>query len=76
MFADLEMLEPALKMNQKPSTSWRSSSEYNRPVLNGLKPGCMNISPAWFEQGHEVLDYFYMLFYLSSSRLSSQSNTS
>lgn len=57
MFADLKMLEPALKMNQN-SSSWRTSSEYYRPVINGLKPGSMNISPAWFEQGHEVLLLF------------------
>ena len=54
MFADLKLLEPVLK-NPKSSNSWRTSSEYYRPVKNGLKPGSMNISPAWFEQGHEVL---------------------
>lgn len=54
MFADLKLLEPVLK-NPNTSKSWRTSSEYYRPVANGLKPGTMNISPAWFEQGHEVL---------------------
>jgi hypothetical protein len=58
MFADLKMLEPVLKMNPNPSPSWRTSSEYYRPVINGLKPGSLNISPAWFEQGHEVLVYY------------------
>jgi hypothetical protein len=72
MFADLKMLEPALKMNRNSSKSWRTSSEYYRPVLHGLKPGSMNISPAWFEQGHEVPNYFYVLFYLFLFPLSSR----
>ena len=55
MMADLKMLEPVLKFNPNPSTSWRLSPEYYQSVINGLKPGSMNISPAWFEQGHEVL---------------------
>jgi hypothetical protein len=54
MFADLKMLEPVLKMNRNPSKNWRISPEYHQTVTNGLKPGNMNISPAWFEQGHEV----------------------
>jgi hypothetical protein len=54
MFADLKMLEPVLKINRNQSKNWRSSSEYYRPVIDGLEAGNMNISPAWFEQGHEV----------------------
>lgn len=57
MFADLKMLEPALKMDRKTSKSWRTSSEYYHSVLDGLKPGSLNISLAWFEQGHEVFIY-------------------
>jgi hypothetical protein len=53
MFADLKMLEQALKMDPKPTNNWRTSSETYRPIVDGLKPGSMNISPAWFEQGHE-----------------------
>jgi hypothetical protein len=56
MFADLKMLEPALKMDQK-SNNWRASPEYYRSIINGLKPGSINCSPAWFEQGHEVCMY-------------------
>jgi hypothetical protein len=58
MFADLEMLESGLKFNSN-SKSWRDSPEYYRPVINGLKPGTLNISPAWFEQGHEVCTCLY-----------------
>ena len=54
MFADLKILEPVLKFSLNPSKSWRISPKYYQPIINGLKPGSMNISPAWFEQGHEV----------------------
>lgn len=54
MFATLKMLESALKINPKLSKSWRTSPENYQAVKDGLKPGTMNISPAWFEQGHEV----------------------
>jgi hypothetical protein len=57
MFSDLKMLQSALKMDRKKSKSWRTSSEYYQPVIDGLKPGSMNISLAWFEQGHEVFIY-------------------
>jgi hypothetical protein len=65
MFADLNILEPVLKMNPNQSNSWRTSPEYYRPVINGLRPGSLNISPAWFEQGHEVR--VFSLFYYRSS---------
>jgi len=58
MFADLKMLERALKMDPKPSVNWRTSPEYYVPVAGGLKAGNLNISPAWFEQGHEVFRLF------------------
>ena len=54
MFADLKLLERALKMDAKPSSNWRSTPESYHSVEGGLKAGSMNISPAWFEQGHEV----------------------
>jgi len=58
MFADLKMLERALKMDPKPSVNWRTSPEYYLPVAGGLKAGSLNISPAWFGQGHEVFRLF------------------
>lgn len=54
MFADLKSLEPVIKMDGK-KDNWRSGPEYFRPVTDGLKAGTFNISPAWFEQGHEVM---------------------
>jgi len=54
MFIDLHQIEAVLKINQNQSTNWHSGPEFYRPVEGGLKPGTTNISPAWFEQGHEV----------------------
>jgi len=54
MFADLKMLEQALKTDPKPSSNWRTTPENYQPVEAGLKAGTMSISPAWFEQAHEV----------------------
>lgn len=56
MFADLKMLEEILRMDPN-SNNWRTSPQSYRSVIDGLEPGNMNISPAWFEQGHEV---FYL----------------
>jgi hypothetical protein len=71
MFADLKMLEPTLKMDRKTSKSWRTSPEYYHPIIDGLKPGCMNISFAWFEQGHEVFIYLGRSAIVHQLRLSS-----
>ena len=57
MFADLRQIEAVLKINHSQPTNWRNGPEFYRPVEGGLKPGTMNISPAWFEQGHEVCGY-------------------
>ncbi len=38
MFADLKMLERALKMDLKPSVNWRTSPEYYVPVAGGWEP--------------------------------------
>jgi hypothetical protein len=55
MFADLKSLEPMIKVDMGKRSNWRSGPEYFCPVNNGLKIGTFNISPAWFEQGHEVI---------------------
>jgi len=54
MFTDLQALERMLKVDPQ-SANWRIGPDFYRPVSRGLKPGTLNISPAWFEQGHEVL---------------------
>ncbi|KAF8816368.1 hypothetical protein BYT27DRAFT_7248436 [Phlegmacium glaucopus] len=57
MFRDLNMLTGALKFDNKPLGNWRTSPEYYQPVAGSLKAGNLNISPAWFEQGHKSEEY-------------------
>ncbi|KAF8808475.1 hypothetical protein BYT27DRAFT_7222927 [Phlegmacium glaucopus] len=57
MFRDLNMLNWVLKLDNKPSGNWQTSPEYYGPVEGGLNAGNMNISPAWFEQGHESKEH-------------------
>jgi hypothetical protein len=64
MFADLRDLESVLKVNWNRPTDWRSGPEFYRPAEDGLKPGTINISPAWFEQGHEVHSHSDLRIYL------------
>ena len=60
MFTDLKALECMLKVDQQ-SANWRIRPDFYRPVSGGLKPGTFNISPAWFEQGHEVLEQYFLI---------------
>lgn len=61
MFADLHHIEAVLKINHSQLTNWRNGPQFYRAVEGGLKPGTTNISPAWFEQGHEVCSYLLTL---------------
>lgn len=61
MFSDLKYLEQMLKVDTGKSANWRSGPNYFQPIDGGLKPGTFNISPAWFEQGHEVNSPFSMV---------------
>jgi hypothetical protein len=55
MFADLKPLEPMIKVDSSKGSNWRSGPDCFYEVPGGLKIGTFNISPAWFEQGHEVI---------------------
>lgn len=57
MFSDLCHIEAMLKVNHNHPAQWRDGPKFYQPVKGGLKPGTVNISPAWFEQGHEVCGY-------------------
>jgi hypothetical protein len=52
IMAATENLNSILEMGQT-STSWRDDPEAFPPETEGPS-GLINISPAWFEQGHEV----------------------
>jgi hypothetical protein len=54
MWRSIKELEPELKVDRS-STNWRAGPRYYRSSPdNLLKPGVANMSPAWFEQGHDV----------------------
>jgi len=55
MFSDLKPLEQVIKVDTSKSANWRLGPECFYTIPDGLKPGTFNISPAWFEQGHEVI---------------------
>jgi|GraSoiStandDraft_47_1057283.scaffolds.fasta_scaffold28130_7 hypothetical protein len=39
------------------TTLWRTDRSNFHPSIDGqVTPGCINISPAWFQQGREVCD--------------------
>ena len=51
---DLMILENLFKVEQTQPQNWRSRPKYFMPVPGGLPVGVVNLSPAWFELGHEV----------------------
>jgi hypothetical protein len=52
MLAAREKLRPLLKIGQSGS-SWRGKVKYFHPGGEGPQ-GSANLSPAWFQQGHDV----------------------
>jgi hypothetical protein len=51
-----DLLAPMLKKSVKVDSNWRTNQEWFKPSSENdvLTPGCVNVSPAWFQQGHEV----------------------
>ncbi len=60
-FEDLQISERSLQINSK-STSWRVNRTYFCSEEGWLKEGNVCLSPAWFQQAHEVacLIHFYL----------------
>ena len=55
IWKSLKILEPALRMEEKATANWRNHVMHYRPAEHcQLKPGTVSLSPAWFQQGHEV----------------------
>ena len=54
MFRDLQSLESILKIHHTKTMNWCSGPEFYWSVENSLRPGTVNLSPAWFAQGHEA----------------------
>ncbi|KAI0943983.1 hypothetical protein AcV7_001922 [Taiwanofungus camphoratus] len=54
------MLNQVLKSHHPQSEgNWRMKSEYymNEDQCEQFLPGCINLSPAWFQQGHESMSF-------------------
>ncbi|KAG1794241.1 uncharacterized protein HD556DRAFT_1443187 [Suillus plorans] len=49
------LLAPSLKKSVRADGNWRTNHKwFNRGLEDvGATPGCINLSPAWFQQGHE-----------------------
>ncbi|KAG1721478.1 uncharacterized protein EDB91DRAFT_1088443 [Suillus paluster] len=52
-----QLLNPTLEKSVKVGGSWQTNEEwFGQGSRNGeIAAGCINISPAWFQQGHETI---------------------
>ncbi|KAG1778621.1 hypothetical protein EV702DRAFT_967595 [Suillus placidus] len=52
-----DLLAPSLEKSVKADGNWRTHQKWFKQDSEnvGSTPGCINISPAWFQQGHENL---------------------
>ncbi|KAG0694480.1 hypothetical protein DFH29DRAFT_880693 [Suillus ampliporus] len=50
------LLAPMLEQSVKVDGNWRTNQRWFKPSSENdvLTPGCINVSLAWFQQGHEV----------------------
>ncbi|KAG0692348.1 hypothetical protein DFH29DRAFT_1008816 [Suillus ampliporus] len=50
-----DLLAPMLEESVKVDGNWRTNQRWFKPSSEDdvLTPGCINVSPAWFQQGHE-----------------------
>ncbi|KAG1721814.1 uncharacterized protein EDB91DRAFT_1064239, partial [Suillus paluster] len=56
ILAASDLLSPSLAKSVKVDGSWRTNQDWFKPSSenDGISPGCINLSPAWFQQGHKV----------------------
>jgi hypothetical protein len=50
-------LEDSVIRDASGQGSWRYQDALFSATLNDVPSGCINVSPAWFQQGHEVGDH-------------------
>ncbi|KAG1821863.1 uncharacterized protein BJ212DRAFT_1477695 [Suillus subaureus] len=55
IWAASDLLAPILKKSVKLDGNWRTNQEWFKPSSENdvLTPRCINLSPAWFQQGHK-----------------------
>jgi hypothetical protein len=51
-----DLLAPSLGKNVKADGNWRTNQKWFKQGSEnvGSTPGCINLSPAWFQQAHKV----------------------
>jgi hypothetical protein len=56
MWAASDFLSPSLEKSVKVDSNWQTSQEWFKQSSEhvGITPGCINLSPAWYQQGHKV----------------------
>ena len=54
MFRDLQSLESICKIHHTKTTNWQSGPKLYWLVEDSMRPGRVNLSPAWFAQGDEA----------------------
>ncbi|KAG1721091.1 uncharacterized protein EDB91DRAFT_1256679 [Suillus paluster] len=57
ILAASDLLSPSLAKSVKVDGSWQTNQDWFKPSSenDGISPGCINLSPAWFQQGHKNL---------------------
>ncbi|KAG0695506.1 hypothetical protein DFH29DRAFT_1005411 [Suillus ampliporus] len=55
IWAASDLLTPMLEQSIKVDSNWRTNQRWFKPSSENdvLTPGCINLSLAWFQQGHE-----------------------
>ncbi|KAG0693376.1 hypothetical protein DFH29DRAFT_1007332 [Suillus ampliporus] len=55
IWAASDLLAPMLEESVKVDGNWRTNQRWFKPSSEDdvLTPGCINVSPVWFQQGHE-----------------------
>ncbi|KAG1720211.1 hypothetical protein EDB19DRAFT_1918110 [Suillus lakei] len=55
IWAASDLLAPMLEKSIKVDGNWQTNQGWFNPSSenDALTPGCINLSPAWFQQGHE-----------------------
>ncbi|KAG1733104.1 hypothetical protein EDB19DRAFT_1911684 [Suillus lakei] len=55
IWAASDLLAPSLEKSIKVDSNWQTDQEWFNQSLENveLTPGCITLSPAWFQQGHE-----------------------
>jgi len=63
MWEDMPIVDRSLRVHQS-CKNWRVAPTFFRAQEGWLKPGSMSMSPAWFQQAHEVYNRIMLMSWL------------